>query len=58
LEDEKAIIKASFASPVIPKPYAETALLFFLKDHYPELKCIGVQSKSPQEGSLWNGALR
>jgi hypothetical protein len=49
VEDEKAMIKASFASPMIPKPYAEAAMLLFLKDHYPGLKGIGVHSKSPQE---------
>lgn len=49
VEDEKAMIRASFASPMIPKPYAETAMLIFLKDHYPELKGPGVQSKSSQE---------
>lgn len=48
-EDENLMVQLSKSMPLIPKPYAETALLQFLEDNLSELRSFGVPSESDEE---------
>jgi hypothetical protein len=52
IEDEKLMIRLSKFRPLIPKPYAETALLGFLEDYFPDLRSYGIPSESDDERSF------
>jgi hypothetical protein len=49
IEDEKLMVQLSKSRPLIPKPYAEMALLLFLEDNFSDLKSFGVPSESDEE---------
>ena len=52
IEDEKLMIQLSMSQPLIPKPYAEMALLLYVEDHFRELWPFGIISKSEEERSF------
>lgn len=53
LELEKALmLKISHISPLIPKPFAETALYWYIESHLDELKCLGEPSMNEKEDAL------
>lgn len=52
IEDERLMIRLSKIQPLIPKPYAEMALLLYLEENQPELKGYGVPSISEEERSF------
>lgn len=49
IEDEKLMIQLSKSMPLIPKPYAEMALMLFLEDNLSDLRLFGVPSESDEE---------
>ncbi|MDD1742400.1 MAG: hypothetical protein LUQ47_03605 [Methanotrichaceae archaeon] len=48
-EDEKLMNKLSFSQPLIPKPYAEMAMLIFLENNIAELEHYGSPSRNSEE---------
>ncbi|MFB3763998.1 MAG: hypothetical protein ACE14P_01980 [Methanotrichaceae archaeon] len=58
IEDEKLMQDLSGSEPLIPKPYAESALLIYLEDNYNSIKQYGQKSGSPDEDSFGEGLLR
>jgi len=48
-EDEKLMHQLSFSQPLIPKPYAERAMLIYLEENLSELEVYGLPSISPEE---------
>lgn len=54
-EDEQLMVHLSKSQPLIPKPYAETALMIFLEDNFSVLRSFGIPSESDDEQSF--GAL-
>ncbi|GFO97662.1 hypothetical protein ig2599ANME_1867 [groundwater metagenome] len=53
LEREKALmLKISHISPLIPKPFAETALYWYIERHLDELKVMGEPSMNEKEDAL------
>lgn len=55
IEDETLMVQLSKSEALIPKPYAETALLMFLEDNFPDLRSFGVPSNSDEEQSFGAG---
>lgn len=51
-EDEKLMHELSVSQPLIPKPYAESAMLAYLEDNFDLLKHYGQQSRDPDEESF------
>jgi hypothetical protein len=49
IEDDKLMHRLSTTQPLIPKPYAESAMLLYLEDNFSELKSYGLPSISPEE---------
>lgn len=49
IEDEKLMVQLSKSRPLIPKPYAEMALLRFLEDNSSEFRSYGAPSESDRE---------
>jgi hypothetical protein len=49
IEDERLIVHLSKSQPLIPKPYAETALMVFLEDNFSDLRSFGIPSESDDE---------
>jgi hypothetical protein len=52
IEDEKLMIQLSKSQPLIPKPYAEMALLLYLEDNFSDLRSLGLTSRSDEEKSF------
>jgi len=53
IEKEKALmLKISKTSPLIPKPFAETALYWYIERHLDELKYLGEPSRTEKEDAL------
>lgn len=52
MEDEKLMVHLSKSRPLIPKPYAEMALLLYLEDNFSDLRLFGVPSESDEESSF------
>jgi hypothetical protein len=52
IEDEKLMVQLSKSQPLIPKPYAEMALLLYLEDNFSDLRSFGLPSKSDEEKSF------
>lgn len=52
IEDEKLMVQLSKSRPLIPKPYAEMALLLYLEDNLSDLRLFGVPSESNEESSF------
>jgi hypothetical protein len=49
IEDENLMHRLSGTQALIPKPYAEKAMLIFLDDNYSEMESYGIPSRSPEE---------
>jgi len=49
IEDEKLMQDLSTNEPLIPKPYAESAMLIYLEDNYDSIKQYGQKSREPEE---------
>jgi len=49
IEDERLMHQLSLSSPLLPKPYAEMALLHYLEANFPRLEPFGQKSASPEE---------
>jgi hypothetical protein len=53
LEQEKALmLSISHNSPLIPKPFAETALYWYIEKHLDELKYMGESSRTEKEEAI------
>ncbi len=52
IEDEKLMIHLSKTQPLLPKPYAEKAMLLYLETNMPKLYSFGLKSRSPEEESF------
>ena len=52
IEDERLMHQLSLSSPLLPKPYAEMALLHYLEANFPRLEPFGQKSASPEEEAL------
>ncbi len=50
--ERQLMIKISQISPLIPKPFAETALYWYVEKHLEELKFLGEQSMNEKEEAL------
>lgn len=57
IEDEKLMHELSVSQPLIPKPYAESAMLVYLEDNFDNLKHYGQHSRDPDEESFGAGLL-
>lgn len=51
-EDDRLMQQLALSSPLLPKPYAEMALLCYLQDNLPRLECYGAASSSPEEEAI------
>ncbi|MDM7935509.1 MAG: hypothetical protein QUS08_09005 [Methanothrix sp.] len=51
-EDERLMDRLSRTQPLIPKPYAEMAMLLYLEAHAPELQPYGRSSRDPEEDAF------
>jgi hypothetical protein len=51
-EDEMLMHQLSLTQPLIPKSYAERAMLIYLEDHLAELEVYGQKSRSQEEEAL------
>jgi len=49
VQDEKLMHRLSLTQPLIPKSYAERAMLLYLEDNFEELKAYGLPSRNPEE---------
>ena len=49
IEDERLMHQLSLSSPLLPKPYAEMAMLYYLEANLPRLELFGRKSASPEE---------
>lgn len=58
IEDEKLMHNLSSSEPLIPKPYAESALLIHLEDNYDAMKEYGQESRNSEEDSFGSGLLK
>ncbi len=52
IEDEKLMNRLSKTQPLLPKPYAEKAMLLYLEADLPKLQPFGQKSQSPEEESF------
>jgi hypothetical protein len=55
IEDEHLMLQLSRTKPLLPKPYAERAMLLFLEANLPSLMPFGIKSSSPDEESFGEG---
>ncbi|MDD1739513.1 MAG: hypothetical protein LUQ30_01495 [Methanothrix sp.] len=51
-EDDRLMQELALSCPLLPKPYAEMALLCYLEDNLPRLEGYGQSSSSPEEAAL------
>jgi hypothetical protein len=49
VEDERLMVHLSKSQPLIPKPYAEMAIMVFLEDNFLDLRSFGIPSESDDE---------
>jgi hypothetical protein len=52
IDEERLMLALSESQPVVPKPYAETALLTYLEDHLPDLEKFGAESEDDKEDAF------
>jgi hypothetical protein len=52
IDEERLMLKLSESQPVVPKPYAETALLRYLSDNFSDLEGFGVKSGDDEEDAF------
>jgi len=58
IEDETLMHRLSTTQPLIPKPYAENAMLIYLEDNFSELESYGLPSISPEEKAFGEELLK
>ena len=51
-EDDRLMQELALSCPLLPKPYAEMALLCYLEDNLPRLEGYGQSSSSPEEAAF------
>ena len=51
-KEKKLMLKISHVSPLVPKPYAETALYWYVERNLEDLKCLGEASMTEKEDML------
>ncbi|MGC9514485.1 hypothetical protein [Methanocrinis sp.] len=49
IDEERLMISLSESQPVVPKPYAETALLIYLQENFSDLARFGEKSEDAEE---------
>jgi hypothetical protein len=49
IQDEKLMHRLSLSQPLIPKSYAERAMLLYLENNQEELEAYGLPSRNPEE---------
>jgi len=52
IDEERLMLALSESQPVIPKPYAETALLTYIEDNFPDLEKFGAKSEDAEEDAF------
>ncbi len=52
IDEERLMISLSESQPIIPKPYAETALLAYLEENFPDLEKFGTKSEDDEEDAF------
>jgi len=52
VEDERLMLLLSRTMPLLPKPYAERAMQFYLESNLSDLQAFGLKSRSPEEASF------
>jgi hypothetical protein len=52
IDEEKLMLALSESLPVIPKPYAETALLTYIEENFPDLEKFGAKSEDADEDAF------
>lgn len=52
IDEERLMLSLSESQPVIPKPYAETALLTYLDDNFQDLEKFGAKSEDAKEDAF------
>jgi hypothetical protein len=57
IEDERLMHELSLSSSLIPKPYAESAMLIYLEDHLDEIGHLGQKSSNADEEAFGAGLL-
>jgi hypothetical protein len=58
IEDETLMHQLSSTEPLIPKPYAEMAMLLWLEENCSRLKSYGLPSKSPEKEAFGEELLK
>lgn len=58
IEDEKLMHRLSSTQALIPKPYAERAMLLWLEENFSEIESRGIPSTSPEEEAFGKELLR
>lgn len=58
IEDEKLMYRLSSTQALIPKPYAERAMLLWLEDNFSMLESYGIPSRGPEEEAFGEELLR
>lgn len=58
IEDEKLMHQLSSTEPLIPKPYAEMAMLLWLEENYSKAKSYGLPSKNLEEEAFGEELLK
>ncbi len=58
IEDEKLMHRLSSTQALIPKPYAERAMLLWLEDNFSTLESYGIPSRGPEEEAFGEELLR
>jgi hypothetical protein len=52
IDEERLMVSLSESQPVIPKPYAETALLTYLEENFQDLEKFGAKSEDDDEDAF------
>lgn len=52
IQDEKLMFELSSSQPLVPKPYAEMALLLYLEDNFSDLEVFGLKSRTEDEDAF------
>lgn len=58
IQDEKLMLELSVSQPLMPKPYAETALLLHLKNNFSLMERYGIISRNDEEEELGKELLK
>ncbi len=58
IDEQRLMLSLSNSQPLVPKPYAEMALLFYLEENFDQLKDLGVKSRNEDEDAFGSGLYR